>query len=91
MVSRPPHKQDPALNSSGRGKVDYIFVSPLGCDTRDALDGSGGRVDIKLERSQEALGALLVSHRACEETNEWPSDHGMEALSVHVRSVKPQR
>ena len=33
-VSRPPHKQDPAQNSSGKGKVDWLFVSgaPLGHD-----------------------------------------------------------
>ena len=76
LVSRPPHKLDPALNSSGRGKVDYIFVAPH--------DAPAAHADIKLERSQEALRALWASHAACEETGEWPSDHGMEALAIHV-------
>ena len=101
LVSRPSHKQDPALNSSGRGKVDYTFCRALQQRTsassrKDGLGelstsqeegiGSAGNaaVSIRLERSEEALRALMDSHRPCEETGEWPSDHGLEALAMQV-------
>ena len=30
-VSRPAHKQDPNSNSSGKGKIDYIFAKGCVC------------------------------------------------------------
>lgn len=65
LVSRPVHKQG-ADQSSGKGKIDYIFV----------CGGNG------LIRDEVSSAALLASHAPCEETGEWPSDHGMEVLSV---------
>ena len=71
VVSRPAHKQGPE-NSSGKGKVDYIFVE--GCEERKVF----------LERAEESAAALHMSHAECAETGEWPSDHGMEALQVVI-------
>ena len=70
VVSRPAHKQG-AENSSGKGKIDYIFVK-------------GNEQKTVLERSEECRMAIEMSHAACPETGEWPSDHGMEALQVVV-------
>ena len=60
-----------AENSSGKGKIDYIFVK-------------GNEQKIGLERSEGSRVAIEMSHAACPETGEWPSDHGMEALQVVV-------
>ena len=70
-VSRPPHKQD-AANTSGKGLVDYIFVA------------NAGAGECALWRDEASRRAMAVSHTACEETGEWPSDHGIEALSLTV-------
>jgi endonuclease/exonuclease/phosphatase family metal-dependent hydrolase len=72
-VSRPAHKQDPRNNRSGRGKVDYIFAK-----------AGGAMTTCSLERDEASRRALLLSHAACDETGEWPSDHGMEALYVSL-------
>ena len=68
-VSRPPHKQADD-QTSGKGKVDYIFASASGQCT--------------LARDQLSRKAIALSHSACEATGEWPSDHGIEALTVCV-------
>lgn len=71
-VSRPPHKQQEG-ETSGKGKVDYILVRPpLG-------------THLRLERDEGSRNAIIRSHAPCEQTGEWPSDHGMEALTLHVR------
>ena len=72
IVSRPAHKQGPA-QTSGKGKIDYIFVR-----------GAGPGMCVELERDALSRAAVLASHAPCDETGYWPSDHGMEALSVHV-------
>ena len=79
VVSRPVHKQG-AENSSGKGKIDYIFVKapePSSSLPPDALT---------LERDAESRQAILHSHAACQETGEWPSDHGLEALSLTLKT-----
>ena len=82
VVSRPAHKQDPRLNRSGRGKVDYVFARAVG-------GAAGGAPKLRLERDDASLRALLASHAPCAETGEWPSDHGMEVLSVSVGEEEP--
>jgi len=69
-LSRPPNKQA-ADQSSGKGKVDFIFVR-----------GTAGRCSVELFRDPASRLAVLSSHAACAATGEWPSDHGAEALSV---------
>ena len=68
-VSRPAHKQQPSQNSSGKGKVDFILVA--------------GEHAV-IQRDDKSRAALLTSHCSCEETGEWPSDHGMEALTINL-------
>jgi len=69
-VSRPPHKQQPD-QTSGKGMIDYIFVK----------SASG---TLTLERDTASREAIMRSHAPCEETGQWPSDHGIEALTVNV-------
>jgi hypothetical protein len=38
-------------------------------------------------RDDQSNAALLTSHCACEETGEWPSDHGMEALTINLLTL----
>lgn len=71
-LSRPPHKQAED-QSSGKGKVDYIFVR-----------GARGRCCVELFRDEASSAAILSSHAACVETGQWPSDHGAEALSFRM-------
>jgi len=70
QLSRPPHKQAED-QSSGKGKIDYIFVRGRGCVT-------------ELFRDEASLRAVLLTHQPCEATGEWPSDHGAEALCVRA-------
>jgi len=70
-VSRPPHKQGDG-QASGKGLVDYIFVKNCGMGT------------CALGRDEASRRALAMSHAACDETGEWPSDHGLEALTLTV-------
>ncbi|CAJ1376325.1 unnamed protein product [Effrenium voratum] len=74
QVSRPPNKQE-AGQSSGKGKIDYIWVR----DTQDKP---------QLFFDEASKRAIIESHRNCEETGEWPSDHGCEACSIRL-SPKP--
>lgn len=76
-VSRPAHKQDPDSNSSGKGKIDYIFAR--GCR----------KTNVFVERDDLSREAIRASHMPCEETGEWPSDHGIEALSVVIITRLP--
>jgi len=69
-LSRPPHKQAED-QKSGKGKVDWIFVR-----------GRAPDCAVELFRDEASRAAVLESHRACEATGQWPSDHGVEALSV---------
>eukprot|EP00442_Polarella_glacialis_P011264 CAMPEP_0115156674 /NCGR_PEP_ID=MMETSP0227-20121206/68588_1 /TAXON_ID=89957 /ORGANISM="Polarella glacialis, Strain CCMP 1383" /LENGTH=283 /DNA_ID=CAMNT_0002567901 /DNA_START=61 /DNA_END=912 /DNA_ORIENTATION=- len=71
-LSRPPHKQAED-QKSGKGKVDWIFVS-----ARPAVGKA------KLFRDDASHAAVLESHSPCEATSQWPSDHGAEALSVRL-------
>lgn len=80
-VSRPLHKQGSG-QSSGKGKIDYIFVS-VGADVGGP--DSGCMPTLSIERDASSREAILCSHAPCEETGEWPSDHGMEALTVTIR------
>jgi len=73
VVSRPEHKQCPE-NKSGQGKIDYIFVK----------GGDEEREPVFLERDECSAETIKMSHAACVETGEWPSDHGMEALQIVV-------
>ena len=41
---------------------------------------------VHLERDAESRQAILHSHAACQETGEWPSDHGLEALSLTLKT-----
>jgi endonuclease/exonuclease/phosphatase family metal-dependent hydrolase len=75
LVSRPKHKQA-AEQTSGKGKVDYIFAKSCG-DT----------ASITLRRDEESSRALTDSHQPCAETGKWPSDHGMEAMSIVVTTA----
>lgn len=75
QLSRPPHKQAQD-QSSGKGKVDWIWVR--------GRAGSGG-CPVELFRDEASRRAILESHRPCEATGQWPSDHGTEALSVRLR------
>ena len=75
-VSRPAHKLG-AEQTSGKGKVDYILV-------RGPRDGS---MSVSLERDGPSRRAMLLSHGPCSETGEWPTDHGLEALSVCVNGA----
>jgi hypothetical protein len=68
-VSRPPHKLEGA-ERSGKGLIDYIFVSHSGPGT------------LALERDDTSRLAMDMSHAACDETGQWPSDHGIEALTL---------
>ena len=47
--------------------MDYIFAAGPG---------------LSLERDEASMRALVLSHQKCDETGEWPSDHGMEAMTV---------
>lgn len=69
--SRPPHKQAED-QSSGKGKVDWIFVW--------GKESCG----VRLSRDAQSREAILASHGICEATGQWPSDHGAEALMVSV-------
>lgn len=71
-VSRPPHKQMPD-QTSGKGKIDFIFVR-----------GRTPDVAVELFRDPGSLYAVLASHGPCEATGQWPSDHGCEGLSIRV-------
>lgn len=72
--TRPPHKMD-ADQTSGKGKVDYIFVR-----TRQQVSGDM----VHFNRDAKIMKAILLSHTDCIETNVWPSDHGLEALTLTV-------
>lgn len=63
-----PSHKQDPSQTSGKGMIDWVFVKGAA----------------ELERDSASRDALLLSHAACEETGEWPSDHGMEALNVHV-------
>jgi len=63
-----PPHKQDTSQKSGKGMIDWVFVK-----------GSAG-----LERDLASREALLAAHAACEETGEWPSDHGLEALTVHL-------
>jgi hypothetical protein len=76
-TSRPAHKQGPT-QKSGKGLVDCVFVK--GSDD----------LSVHLERDAESGKAVAISHARCAETGEWPSDHGMEALSVLVATQQSQ-
>lgn len=71
-LSRPPHKQA-ADQKSGKGKVDWIFVR-----------GADGRCDVRLVRDAASRLGILSTHDACGATGEWPSDHGMEAVTAEL-------
>ena len=53
--------------------------------------GSGTLADgvrtLQLFHDEATLAAIKRSHRPCEETGEWPSDHGVEAVALFVRST----
>lgn len=70
--SRPPHKQAED-QKSGKGKVDWIFVR-----------ASESRCDVALFRDEASHSAMMESHKPCEATGQWPSDHGCEAFSVRI-------
>ena len=91
LVSRPPHKQQATVNQkSGKGLVDLIMVRVAAPGAAIAA-GVGGEAAMAvtmgqpLERDSASRRALLLSHGRCAETGEWPSDHGLEALTVHVQ------
>eukprot|EP01065_Artemidia_motanka_P010227 TRINITY_DN15397_c0_g1_i1.p1 TRINITY_DN15397_c0_g1~~TRINITY_DN15397_c0_g1_i1.p1 ORF type:complete len:320 (+),score=96.93 TRINITY_DN15397_c0_g1_i1:115-960(+) len=65
--SRPPHKQD-AEQTSGKGKVDWIWVK--------------SRNRVELSREGDVKRALTDSHQNCPETGHWPSDHGLESVTL---------
>ena len=69
-VSRPPHKQAPD-QTSGKGKVDYIFAHGTG---------------VEVDRDDASRAALALSRTPCWETGEWPTDHGIEALTIVVNA-----
>jgi len=71
QLSRPPNKQAED-QSSGKGKIDWIFVR--------------GRVE--LFRDEASRRAILDSHGPCAATGDWPSDHGCEALCIHIPKQK---
>ncbi|CAE7237444.1 unnamed protein product, partial [Symbiodinium natans] len=73
QVSRPPNKQEEG-QSSGKGKIDYIWVRERTKEFQAAL------VSDPLSRR-----AIIDSHRSCDVTGDWPSDHGCEAFSVQLR------
>ncbi|CAE7216648.1 Calm4 [Symbiodinium microadriaticum] len=73
QLSRPPNKQDEG-QSSGKGKVDYIWVRERTKEFRTDM------VCDPLSRR-----AIIESHRNCDATGEWPSDHGCEAFSVQLQ------
>jgi len=73
QLSRPPNKQDEG-QTSGKGKVDYIWVRERTKEFRTDM------VCDPLSRR-----AIIESHRNCDVTGEWPSDHGCEAFSVQLR------
>eukprot|EP00928_Gymnodinium_smaydae_P021104 TRINITY_DN18210_c0_g1_i1.p1 TRINITY_DN18210_c0_g1~~TRINITY_DN18210_c0_g1_i1.p1 ORF type:complete len:329 (-),score=16.07 TRINITY_DN18210_c0_g1_i1:287-1273(-) len=78
QLSRPPNKQAED-QSSGKGKIDWIFVR-----------GRKPDFDVELFRDLASQKAILDSHSPCDATGEWPSDHGCEALSVLIRPRKRQ-
>lgn len=73
MLSRPPHKQGED-QKSGKGKIDWIFVSG------NKRSGSA----VELFRDPASRLAILSSHATCTATEQWPSDHGAEALSIRL-------
>ncbi|CAE7651454.1 Calm4 [Symbiodinium pilosum] len=78
QVSRPPNKQEEG-QASGKGKIDYIWVRERTKEFQTNL------VCDPVSRS-----AILESHRNCEATGDWPSDHGCEACSLQIqRRQKP--
>jgi len=72
QVSRPPAKQAPE-QKSGKGKIDYIWVR-----------GGDSACPTILFRDEASRRAILESHAVCEATGHWPSDHGVEALSLRL-------
>ena len=72
--SRPNHKMEPG-QSSGKGKIDYIFAR-----------SNRKHISLHLQRDDASQRSLLMSHAPCRETGAWPSDHGLEALTVHIKS-----
>mmetsp|Transcript_31644 Transcript_31644/g.58139 ORF Transcript_31644/g.58139 Transcript_31644/m.58139 type:complete len:332 (-) Transcript_31644:10-1005(-) len=73
QLSRPAHKQAEG-QTSGKGKIDYIWV-------RATPD-----LDVDLFLDHASRQAVQDSHRECAETGQWPSDHGIEAFSLRVSS-----
>merc|ERR1712160_101122 len=67
--SRPANKQEEG-QSSGKGKIDWIFVRP------------SQQYSLEFVRDPASKTAMEESHRPCAATGEWPSDHGVEAFSV---------
>eukprot|EP00971_Amphidinium_carterae_P015404 304176-Amphidinium_carterae.1 len=62
--------------TSGKGKIDYIWVRP----TPD--------LPIDLFLDDASRQAVYESHRECVQTGQWPSDHGIEAFSVRIPSQR---
>jgi len=75
IYSRPKLKNMPD-QTSGKGKVDYIFAR------------AESRLSLRLERDTASRHSLLMSHAPCKETGEWPSDHGLEALTIHIKKKR---
>ena len=71
QASRPPHKDE-------MGKVDYIFVKYTG-----QLDGLP--LPFTLTRDDRCAAVVAATHEPCDETGEWPSDHGAEAALLTVQ------
>ena len=58
-------------------KVDHIFV----------CSNLGARVkSLHVGRDDESFEAIWDSHVLCEETDQWASDHGMEAFTVEIET-----
>eukprot|EP00435_Cladocopium_sp_Y103_P045112 s2248_g12.t2 len=71
QVSRPGNKQ---AQTPGQGlKIDYIWVRER---TKD--------FQTELFFDEASRRAIIDSHKDCEATGEWPSDHGCEALSIRL-------
>ncbi|CAK9117171.1 unnamed protein product [Durusdinium trenchii] len=71
QVSRPGNKQ---AQTPGQGlKIDYIWVRERSQD-----------YEAQLSFDDASRRAILESHKNCEATGQWPSDHGCEALNIRV-------
>eukprot|EP00434_Breviolum_minutum_P012568 symbB.v1.2.011073.t1/scaffold738.1/size167167/7 len=69
QVSRPANKQ--AQTPDQGLKIDYIWVRARTKDFRT-----------ELFFDEASRRAILDSHKDCEATGQWPSDHGCEAFSI---------